>query len=103
MPAPVSDSSADCSSSVTRKPDCASISAALKPPIPAPAMTTLRDEATARAAERSDRFGQGAGRWLGRMRVERSIVPVQRGAIGADDLFVVAHVEKDMGMIERRF
>src|SRR5438105_1548910 len=36
------------------------------------------------------------------MRVERRIVPVQRRAVRADDFPVAAHVEKDMGMIERR-
>src|SRR5215203_6930152 len=102
MPAPVSSSCSACSSNVTRKPDCASISAALSPPMPAPAMTMLREEATARSTDRSGRFGQGAGLWPCRMRVERRIVPVERRAIWADDLFVVAHVEEDVGMIERR-
>jgi hypothetical protein len=53
MPAPVSESCEACSSNVTRKPDCASISAALRPPMPAPAMMTLREDATARAPGRS--------------------------------------------------
>src|SRR5438128_1819745 len=101
MPAPVSESWPACSSKVTRKPDCASISAALSPPIPAPAMMTLREAATARAPVRSDRFGQGAGLWPCGMRIERRIVPVQGRAVRADDFAVAAHVEKDVGMIER--
>src|SRR3954468_4983946 len=100
MPAPVSSSRSACSSNVTWNPARASISAALNPPIPAPAMMMLREDAT--GAERSDRFGQGAGLWPCGMGVERGIVPVQRRAIRADDLLVVAHVEKDVGMIMGR-
>ena len=35
------------------------------------------------------------------MRIERGIVPVERRAIRTDDFGVVAHVEKDMRVIER--
>src|SRR5882757_3838927 len=64
-------------------------------------MMTLREAATARAPMRSDRFGQGAGLWPCGMRVERGVVPVQRRAVRTDDVPVAAHVEKDMGMVER--
>src|SRR6476661_7450401 len=97
MPAPASERCPACSSRVTRNPDRASISAVVSPPMPAPAMMTLRDDATARA-ERSGRFGQSTGLWPRRVRVERRIVPVQRRAIRADDLFVVAHIEKNVRM-----
>ena len=36
------------------------------------------------------------------MRIERRVEPVQRRAIGADDLVVVAEIEKNMRMIEGR-
>ena len=49
---------AACSSSVTRKPARASINAAVSPPIPAPAMRMLREDAT--ASGRSDCLGQRA-------------------------------------------
>src|ERR1700709_2500497 len=102
MPAPVSESFAACSSRVTRKPERASISAVVSPPIPAPETMTLRDDATARAPERSGRFGQGTGLWPRRVGIQSRIVPVQRRAIGADDLLVVAHIEEDMRMIVGR-
>jgi hypothetical protein len=63
-------------------------------------MTTLRDDATARA-ERSGRFGQSTGLWPRRVGVERRIVPIQRRAVRADDLPIVAHIEEDMRMIVR--
>src|SRR5665213_2826742 len=100
MPAPSSDSRAACSRRVTRKPACASIKDAVSPPIPAPAMMTLREDAT--APGRSDRFGQGTGLWPCGMGVEGGIVPVQRRAIRADDLPVGAHVEEDVGVVVRR-
>src|SRR4051812_12347929 len=101
MPAPISESCAACSSTVTRKPERASISAAHKPPMPAPAMTTLREEATG-VRPRSGGFGQGAGLGPCRMGIERRIVTVKRRAIGTDDLAIVTHVEEDMRVVERR-
>src|SRR5258708_8311717 len=100
MPAPVSSSRSACSKSVTRNPLCASISAALKPPMPAPAIRTLRDDAT--ALLRSGGFGQGAGFRPRRMRIQGRIVPIERRAIRADDLLVAAHIEEHMRMVERR-
>ena len=80
----------------------ASASAAVSPPIPAPATMTVREGATACAPGRSGRLGQRAVRRPRRVRIERRIVAVERRAIGADDLVVVAHVEEDVRMIERR-
>ena len=45
MPAPVSSSVEACSSTTARKPRCAKASAAVSPPIPAPAMMMLREGA----------------------------------------------------------
>jgi len=53
-------------------------------------------------AERSDRFGQGAGLWPCGMGIERRIVPIQRRAVRTDDFLVAPHVEKDVRMIVRR-
>src|SRR5260370_18939351 len=100
MPAAVSSSRSACSSSVTRNPLCASISAALNPPMPAPAIRTLRDDAT--ALLRSGGFGQCARIRPRRVRVQGRIVPIERRAIRADDFFVAAHVEEHMRMVERR-
>src|SRR5882724_645816 len=100
MPAPVSSSRSACSKSVTRNPLCASISAALNPPMPAPAIRTLRDDAT--EFLRSGGFGQGARFRPRRMRVQGRIVPIERRAIRADDLLVAAHIQKHMRMVERR-
>lgn len=36
------------------------------------------------------------------MGVERRIVPVKGGAVGTDDFALIAHVEKDMRVVERR-
>ena len=36
------------------------------------------------------------------MGIEGGVVAIERGAIRADDLLRVTHVEKDVGMIERR-
>src|SRR5687768_6192469 len=102
IPAPVSASASACSSSVTRKPDWARVSAAVKPPMPAPATMMLREDATARAPWRSGRFGQGAGRRARRVGAERRIVPIERRAIRADDLGFIAHVEVHVRMVERR-
>src|SRR5882757_9337727 len=100
MPAPVSSSRAACSISVTRKPLRASISAALNPPMPAPAIRTLRDDAT--GLPRSGGFGQRASRRPRLVRIQARIVPVERRAIRADDLLVGAHVEEHMRVVERR-
>src|SRR5262249_38206627 len=102
MPAPVSSRRLACSSSSTRKPDRASISAAVKPPMPAPATMILREVGTARAPRASDRLGQGADFGPRRVGIEFGIVPVERRAIRTDNLFVFTHVEEDMGMVERR-
>src|SRR5215475_8187556 len=50
----------------------------------------------------SGRRLQGAFRRPGRMGIEGGVVAIERGAIRADDLLRLTHVEIDMGMIERR-
>src|SRR5215470_14955754 len=45
---------------------------------------------------------QSAFRRAGRVGIERGVVAIERGAIRADDLLRVTHVEKDVGMIEWR-
>src|SRR5476651_1749692 len=102
MPAPMSASSLASSNTTTRKPLRANARAALKPPMPAPAMMTVRAEAMALRSLYSSRLGQGTFGRPRRVRIERRIVTVERRAIGADDLVVAAHVEKDVRMVERR-
>src|ERR1700722_8683051 len=98
-PAPTSSSRSAFSSTTTRKPLAASASAAVNPPIPAPATKIVRDAAT---ALRSGDVLQHALRGARLADAEVCGEPVQRRAIGADDLAVVAEIEKDMGGIELR-
>src|SRR5215467_14121361 len=98
-PAPVSSSRSAFSSTTTRKPRAASASDAVSPPIPAPAMKMVRDAAT-RAG--SGDVLQDAFRRARLARGEVGGKAIQRRAIGADDLAVVAEVEKDMRVVERR-
>src|SRR6185312_2486602 len=87
----------------TGNPRLASAIAAVSPPIPAPAMTTVRGEVTGGPPWSGRRcFRQRALGRPCRMRVERGIEPEQRRAIGTDDFDRVAHVEEDVRMIERR-
>src|SRR3569833_1257663 len=98
-PAPASSSRSAFSRMMTRKPLAASESDAVSPPIPAPATMMARGAATERSGDLvlHDAFGRAglAGGEVGGK-------AVQRRAIGADDLVVVAEVEKHMRMIERR-
>ena len=55
IPAPVSSNRSACSRTSARKPLRASASAAASPPMPAPAMMTVREDGSA-IANRSDRF-----------------------------------------------
>src|SRR6476469_905692 len=98
-PAPASSSRSAFSRTTTRKPFAASASAAVNPPIPAPATMMVRAAATERSG---DLVLQDAFRRAGLARGEVGGEAVQRRAIGADDLVVVAEVEKDVGVIERR-
>src|SRR6478609_7610408 len=98
-PAPASSSRSAFSRMTTRKPFAASASAAVDPPIPAPATMIVRAAATERSG---DLVLQDAFRRAGLARSEVGGEAVQRRAIGADDLVVVAEVEKHMRMIERR-
>src|SRR5690348_15447361 len=99
MPAPVSSSRAALSNRATRNPRAASASAAVSPPMPAPAIAMLRADKARRS---------GPGRLVGafgrprRAGIERRVVAVEGRAVGADDLAVVAHVEEDMRVVERR-
>src|SRR5579864_1978913 len=102
MPAPVSSSRSACSSTSTRKPLRASAKAVVSPPMPAPATMIVREDGRT-IAGRSDRFAfQRAFRRPRLIGLERRIVAVKGRAIGADKFVVVAHVAKDMRMIERR-
>src|SRR3954471_1743474 len=98
-PAPASSSRAAFSRTTTRNPFAASASAAVSPPIPAPATTMVRIVATDRSG---DLVLQHAFRRPGLAGAEVGGVAVQRGAIGTDYLVVVAEVEEDVRVIERR-
>src|SRR3954470_20483537 len=104
MPAPAVSSCGACSRTVARIPTRASASAAVSPPMPAPAMTTLRVAAKAGAPLRSGarRQRQDAVLRTRGMGLERGRKAVKRRAIGTDDLGVIAHIEENMRMIERR-
>src|SRR5947209_2826663 len=88
----------------TRKPLRASASAAVSPPIPAPAMSTVR------ACVPPPRFGDGSSSRLvqrtfsgnGLVRRKRGAIAEQGRAVGADDFALVTHVEENMRMVERR-
>src|SRR5580704_6155010 len=98
-PAPTSSSRSVFSSTTTRKPRAASASAAVNPPIPAPATKMVRDVATTlRSGDVLQHAFGGASLAGAEVRGE----PEQRRAIRADDLAVVAEIEKNMGVIERR-
>src|SRR4051812_44579708 len=97
-PAPTSSRRAAFSSTTTRKPLLAKASAAVSPPIPAPATKMVRKAATLRSGNVLQ-HAFGRTRLAGR-EVRRKAV--QRRAIGADDLFVVAEIQEDMRMVERR-
>src|SRR5271154_4441805 len=104
MPAPVSSSRSACSRTTMRKPLRASASAAVSPPIPAPATMTIREDATTPAPGRrlNERVGQGAFRRPCGLGSKLWVVTVERRAIGANVFSVIAHVAIDMRMIERR-
>src|SRR5947209_15336777 len=105
MPAPASSTRAACSRITVRNPTRVSASAAVKPPIPAPAITMVRERATRRVPLK---MRSGGGRHPGAFRrdrlvgVELRIEAIERGAIRADELVVVAHVAEHMRMIEGR-
>src|SRR3954464_4219213 len=98
-PAPASSSRSAFSSTTPRNPFAASASPAVNPPIPAPAITMVRVAAT-------DRSGclvlDHAFRWPRFARAEVGGITIQRRAIGADDLVVIAEIEEHVRMIERR-
>src|SRR6201996_6186246 len=98
-PAPASSSRPAFSRTTMRKPWRASASAAVSPPIPAPAMKMVRDAATGRSG---GLFFQHAFRRPGLACGEISGKAIQGRAIRADDFVVIAEVEKHMRMIERR-
>src|SRR3954451_8050531 len=98
-PTPASSSRAAFSRTTTRKPFAASASAAVSPPIPAPATTMVRVAATGWSG---DLVLQHAFRRPGLAGAKVGGVAVQRRAIGTDDLVVVAKVEEDVWVIERR-
>src|SRR4051812_35059916 len=102
-PAPTSSSRSAFSSTTMRKPRAASASAAVSPPIPAPAMTIVGERATPDREKPSGRLVlHDAFRRTGFTRLQIGGEAVQRRAVGADDLVVIAEVEEDVRMIERR-
>src|SRR6478609_2427549 len=102
-PAPTSSSRSAFSSTTMRKPRLASASAAVSPPIPAPATTIVREGATPDRGRRSGHpVLQDAFRRTGFAGLQVGGEAVQRRAVGADDLVVIAEVEEDVRMIERR-
>src|SRR5215831_20652420 len=93
-PAPTSSSRSAFSRMTTRKPLAASASAAVNPPIPAPAMKIVRETATRVAyqmilARSGDLVLQDALGRTGLTGFQVGSEAVQRRAIGADDLVVV--------------
>ena len=89
------------------KPGCAIASAAVSPPMPAPATMTVREEGhgvtlRGRGLRRRPLPAARTPAGVRRAGSRRRIVAEQRRAIRTDDLVGVAHVEKDMGVVERR-
>src|SRR5690349_16769857 len=86
----------------TPNPRRANARAAVRPAIPAPAMTTRRDCITAAWPSRRavDDVEAALRQRLGGL--ERCRVAIERRAVGADLLCVRAHVEEYMRMIEGR-
>src|SRR5690606_595537 len=106
MPAPTSSSFSARSKMETENPRRARHSAAVRPAMPAPAMATCR-EGAAMPAPLYAASGGGAGvvgHALGPRLVgaERGVVAIERRAIGADELVVLAHVEEHVWMVEGR-
>src|ERR1700716_2430515 len=98
-PAPASSRRSAFSRTTTRKPCPASASDAVNPPIPAPATKMVREAATGRSG---DLVSHHTFRRPGFAGGEVGGVTKQRRAIGADDLVVVAQIEENMRVIERR-
>src|SRR5712692_6567083 len=98
-PAPASSRRSAFSRMTTRKPRRASASEAVNPPIPAPATKMVREAATGRSGDLVSHHAFRRPGFAGR---EVGGVAVQGRAIGADDLVVVAQIEENMGVIERR-
>src|SRR6185437_7434815 len=98
-PAPASSRRSARSSTMTRKPCPASASAAVSPPIPAPATKIVREAATGRSGSAVFHHAFGRARFAGG---EVCGIAIEGRAIGTDDLVVVAEIEEDMRMIERR-
>src|SRR5882757_3310815 len=103
MPAPACSSRSAFSSTTTRKPCAASVSDAVSPPIPAPATMTVRVSATELSDERSgDPVLQHAFRRARLAGTKVGCEAIERGAVRADDLAVVAEVEEHVRVVERR-
>src|SRR5216684_8267950 len=98
-PAPTSSSRSDFSRTTTRKPFPASARAAVNPPIPAPATKMVREAATDRSGDFVFQHAFGRPGFAGG---EVGGITIQGRAIRADDLVVVAKIEENMRMIERR-
>src|SRR5476649_1494269 len=89
-PAPASSRRSAFSRTTTRKPWPASASAAVNPPIPAPAMTMVREAATGRSGDLVFQHAFGRPGFTG---LKVGGEAIKRRAIGADDLVVIAEIE----------
>src|ERR1700728_2675200 len=98
-PAPASSSRSAFSRTTTRKPWPASASDAVNPPIPAPATKIVREADTDRSGGLVFHHAFGWPCFTGG---EVGGIAIQGGTIGADDLVVVAQIEENMRVIERR-
>src|ERR1700761_2661556 len=99
-PAPVSSSRSLFSRTMTRNPCRASASEAVSPPMPAPATIIVRDAVTPPPDRSGHLVGQHAFRRPGFTGLEVGGVTIERRTIGADDLVVVAEIEKDVRVVE---
>src|ERR1700761_6448235 len=97
-PAPASSSRSAFSRMTVRKPWAASASAAVNPPIPAPATKIVRDAATRRSGDLVLYHAFGRAGFAGG---EIGGIAIQGRAIRADDLVVIAEIEEHVRVVER--
>src|SRR5262245_48274887 len=98
MPAPTSSSRCAWSNTATRNPFCAIARAAVSPPMPAPAMRTVRVAGIRYRGLLTTILQSAFGR-AGGVRVEGRVIAKQRRAIRTDDLGRIAHIEEHMRMV----
>src|SRR4051812_38789552 len=98
MPAPASGKPVRRSMTVTPCPRRLSARAVVRPPMPAPTMMTL--SATAASGSGGGAPFPDTGRRACLVLAQRRIVDEARGAIGAQDVVVAAHVDEDVRVVE---